>query len=59
MTDLPNFYPALPEIILACAAMAFMMVGVFTRAEKSLSIVYLLSLVALVLVAADLLTLRG
>ena len=59
MTDLPNFYPALPEIILACAAMAFMMVGVFTRAEKSLSIVYLLSLVALVVVAADLLTLRG
>ena len=59
MTDLPNFHPALPEIILACAAMAFMMVGVFTRAEKSLSIVYLLSLVALVVVAADLLTLRG
>ena len=59
MSDLPNFYPALPEIILACAAMALMMVGVFTRAEKSLSIVYLLSLVALVVVAADLLTLRG
>ncbi|PPR56193.1 MAG: NADH-quinone oxidoreductase subunit N [Alphaproteobacteria bacterium MarineAlpha4_Bin2] len=59
MSNLPNFYPALPEILLACATMAFMMVGVFTRAEKSLSVVYLLSLIALVVIGIVLLTLRG
>ena len=59
MTDLPNFYPALPEILLACGAMALMMVGVFTRAERALSIVYIFSLVALVVVGLGLLTLRG
>ncbi len=59
MSDLPNFYPALPEILLACGAMVLMMVGVFTRAERALPIVYIFSLVALLVVGMGLLTLRG
>lgn len=59
MTELPNFYPALPEILLACAAMAFMMVGVFVREEKALPVVHVLSLAALIVVSVVLLSLRG
>ena len=59
MTDIPNIYPALPEILLAGAAMVYMMVGVFTRKRKALSIVHFLSLMSLVLVGFTILSLRG
>lgn len=47
MTELPVFFPATPEIFLAGAAMALMMVGVFTREGRQLKIVAPLSLVTL------------
>ncbi len=59
MTELPNFYPAIPEILLACAAMAYMVIGVFVRPEKALPVVHVLSLAALVVVGVVLLSLRG
>lgn len=34
-TELPNLFPALPEILLALAAMALLMLGVFRKAESS------------------------
>ncbi len=48
MTDLPNFLPALPEIFLACAAMALMMVGVFVKPENAYRTVSTLAMVVLV-----------
>ena len=33
MSELPNLTPALPEIFMACVAMALLMVGVFMKAE--------------------------
>jgi NADH-quinone oxidoreductase subunit N len=59
MTDMPNFYPALPEIFLACSAMAYMMVGVFVREKKALSVVYVLSLASLIIVGILLVLMRG
>lgn len=59
MTELPSFYPAIPEIILACAAMTYMMIGVFVKEENSLSIVYALSLAALILISLILLSFKG
>ncbi len=59
MTELPVIFPALPEIILAVAAMSFMMTGVFVREERALSIVYVLSLAALVVVLVVLMSLKG
>lgn len=56
MTDLPVFLPALPEIFLACAAMALMMVGVFQREEKALGIVTTLALVSIIVTAILVLT---
>ncbi|MEO5373073.1 MAG: NADH-quinone oxidoreductase subunit NuoN [Alphaproteobacteria bacterium] len=35
MTDFPNLVPVVPEIFLACAAMALMMVGVFRRDDAT------------------------
>ncbi|MBT5496404.1 MAG: NADH-quinone oxidoreductase subunit N, partial [Alphaproteobacteria bacterium] len=59
MTDMPNFYPALPEIFLACSAMAFMMVGVFVNEKKALSVVHVLSLTSLIIVGILLVSMRG
>ncbi len=58
MTDMPNFYPALPEIFLACAAMACMMVGVFVNEKKALSVVHVLSLASLIIVGILLVSMR-
>jgi NADH-quinone oxidoreductase subunit N len=58
MTDMPNFYPALPEIFLACAAMACMMVGVFVSEKKALSVVHVLSLASLIIVGILLVSMR-
>ena len=59
MTELPNFYPAHPEILLACAAMAYMMIGVFVREERAMGIVHYLSLAALIVVGIAVLPMRG
>ena len=59
MTELPNFYPAHPEILLACAAMAYMMIGVFVREERAMGIVHYLSLAALIVVGIAVLSMRG
>jgi NADH-quinone oxidoreductase subunit N len=59
MIDMPNFYPALPEIFLACSAMAYMMVGVFVREKKALSVVHVLSLASLIIVGVMLVSMRG
>lgn len=59
MTDIPNFYPALPEIFLACSAMAYMMVGVFVSEKKALSVVHVLSLASLIIVGVLLVSMRG
>ena len=59
MTELPNFYPAHPEIILACAAMAYMLIGVFVREERAMGIVHYLSLAALIVVGIAVLPMRG
>ena len=59
MTDMPNFYPALPEIFLACSAMAYMMVGVFVNEKKALSVVHVLSLASLIIVGILLVSIRG
>ena len=59
MTDMPNFYPALPEIFLACSAMAYMMVGVFVNEKKALSVVHVLSLASLIIVGILLVSMRG
>ncbi|RVU39302.1 NADH-quinone oxidoreductase subunit NuoN [Hwanghaeella grinnelliae] len=48
MTELPVMMPASPEIFLACAAMAMMMVGVFVKAENAYRVVSTLAIVALV-----------
>ena len=58
MTDMPNFYPALPEIFLACSAMACMMVGVFVNEKKALSVVHVLSLASLIIVGILLVSMR-
>jgi NADH-quinone oxidoreductase subunit N len=47
----PSLLPALPEIFLACSAMALLMVGVF-RGEGSTRLVSVLSVVALLVTAA-------
>ncbi len=52
MTDLPVIMPALPEIFLACAAMAMMMVGVFVRAETAYRTVNALAIITLVVAGA-------
>ena len=52
MDTLPIMAPALPEIFLAIAAMAMMMVGVFTKEERSLSIVSGLAVAVLIATAA-------
>lgn len=59
MTELPNFYPAHPEILLACAAMAYMLIGVFVREERAMGIVHYLSLAALIVVGIAVLPMRG
>ncbi len=59
MNDMPNFYPALPEIFLACSAMACMMVGVFVKEKKALSVVFVLSLASLIIVGILLVSMRG
>ena len=59
MTELPNFYPAYPEILLACAAMACMMVGVFVREERATGIVHYLALTALIIVGVSVWPMRG
>ena len=51
MTDLPIILPALPEIFLALAIMGQMMVGAFTKPEKSVSLVIPFSLLSLLLAA--------
>lgn len=48
MTELPVMMPASPEIFLACAAMAMMMVGVFVKAENAYRVVSTLAIVTLV-----------
>ena len=59
MTELPNFYPAHPEILLACAAMAYMLIGVFVREERAMGIVHYLSLAALIIVGIAVLPMQG
>jgi NADH-quinone oxidoreductase subunit N len=59
MTELPNFYPAYPEIFLACATMACMMIGVFVRKERSTGVVHYLALAALVVVGIAVWPMRG
>ncbi|WP_114391799.1 NADH-quinone oxidoreductase subunit NuoN [Oleisolibacter albus] len=49
MQTLPDLLPALPEIVLACAGMALLMIGVF-RGEGSLRLVSWLAVAALVVV---------
>ena len=46
MTGMPNFIPALPEIVLACASMALLMLGVFRGdgATRSVSWIAVLGL---------------
>eukprot|EP01037_Dinobryon_pediforme_P025034 gene25034-27039_t len=46
---IPNFAPALPEIVLAVAAMALLMIGVF-RGERSVGLVTGLALLAVIVV---------
>ena len=46
-TEFPDIIPALPEIFLAVAAMAFLMLGVFTRSERASRTVAYLSALAL------------
>ena len=48
---IPDFLPALPEIVLACAAMALLLVGVF-RGEGSTRLVSWLSVLVLILILA-------
>ncbi len=59
MTELPNFYPAHPEILLACAAMTYMLIGVFVREERAMGIVHYLSLAVLIVVGIAVLPMRG
>ncbi len=47
MIEVPALLPALPEIILAAGALALLMVGVFSPAEKSLRTVSMLAIVVL------------
>lgn len=51
--------PALPEIFLACAAMAMMMVGVFVQAEKAYRIVSGLTILVLVIAGVLVLNVGG
>lgn len=48
MTEIPVIFPALPEIILACAIMAMMIVGAYNRNGNALNIVTPLAMGALV-----------
>ncbi|CAK0758046.1 NADH-quinone oxidoreductase subunit N [Azospirillaceae bacterium] len=50
MTDFPVFMPAVPEIVLACAGMALLMLGVF-RGGNSTRLVAQLSVAVLIFVA--------
>ncbi|MBF0093492.1 MAG: NADH-quinone oxidoreductase subunit N, partial [Alphaproteobacteria bacterium] len=47
MSELPNLVPALPEIFLAVAAMALMMIGVY-RGKESTDLAGGLAMIALV-----------
>ena len=51
MAMIPDFAPALPEIVLAVAAMALLMIGVF-RGERSTGLVTGLALLTIVIVLA-------
>lgn len=59
MTDLPVILPALPEIFLACAAMALMMVGVFVKPESAYRTVTNLAIIVLVAAGALVLHVGG
>ncbi len=65
ITDFPNLIPALPEIFLACAAMALLMVGVFQKAdgpedaERVNRQVWMLSILSLALTGVLVLTVSG
>jgi NADH-quinone oxidoreductase subunit N len=48
MFDTSMFAPAVPEIVLACAAMAMMMVGAFSAPEKALNRVSFLAVLTLI-----------
>jgi NADH-quinone oxidoreductase subunit N len=56
--ELPNIFPAMPEIFLAVAAMLLMMVGVFASEDRAMRIVSGLAMLAIV-VALGLVTLQG
>lgn len=59
MTELPVMMPASPEIFLACAAMAMMMVGVFVKAESAYRIVSTLAIAVLVVAGIMVLNVGG
>ncbi len=59
MSELPVMMPASPEIFLACAAMAMMMVGVFVRAENAYRVVSTLAIVSLVVAGGLVLNVGG
>src|SRR5262249_4710479 len=48
---IPDFLPALPEIVLACAAMALLLIGVF-RGEASTRLVSWLAVLVLIVILA-------
>ena len=52
MNELPVILPALPEIFMACAAMALMMVGVFVRPEGAYRTVSNLAMLVLAVTGA-------
>lgn len=59
MTELPVMMPASPEIFLACAAMAMMMVGVFVKAENAYRVVSTLAIVTLIVAGGLVLQVGG
>ncbi|WP_425404798.1 NADH-quinone oxidoreductase subunit NuoN [Hwanghaeella sp.] len=59
MTELPVMMPASPEIFLACAAMAMMMVGVFVRADGAYRVVSTLAILSLVVAGGLVLNVGG
>ena len=59
MNELPVILPALPEIFMACAAMALMMVGVFVRPEGAYRTVANLAMLVLVVAGALVLYVGG
>lgn len=59
ITELPVLLPALPEIFLACAGMAMMMVGAFVPEKRALSATTGLGITALLLTGLLILLLGG